>query len=121
YAAIDRYIEEQMADCRIPGLALGIVRGDEVLYLKGYGVADETNRPVTPQTPFMIASVSKTLTALAVMQLEEDALVDLDMPVSRYLSEESAALGLYQEMTVRQLLNHTAGLDPQAEYRVTAL
>lgn len=87
FAAIDRYVEEQMEDGRIPGFALGIIRGDEVLYLKGYGVADEADRPVTAQTPFMIASVSKTFTALALMQLKDEGKVELDRPVSDYLTQ----------------------------------
>lgn len=119
-AAIDRYVEEQMKDCRIPGLSLGIVRGDEILYLKGYGVADEAGRPVTAQTPFIIASVSKTFTALALMQLEEEGKVDLDRPVSDYLTHLTPPYSIYEKMTVRQLLNHSAGFDTQLEYRVAA-
>ncbi len=120
YGAIDRYVEDQMKDCRIPGFALAIVRGDEVLYLKGYGIADETDRPVTAQTPFRIASVSKTFTALALMQLEDGGRVDLDATVSRYLPDLGSALGVYEQMTIRQLLNHTAGFDAQLEYQVTS-
>jgi len=119
FAAIDRYVEEQMADGRIPGFALGIIRGDEVLYLKGYGVADEADRPVTAQTAFQIASVSKTFTALALMQLKDEGKVDLDRPVSDYLTQLDPPNPQYEEMTVRQLLNHTAGFDTQVEYRVT--
>lgn len=120
FAAIDRYVEDQMADCRIPGFALGIIRGNDVLYTKGYGTADEADRPVTPQTPFIIASVSKTFTALALMQLKEDGKVDLDMPVSHYLPDLNTEHGITEEMTVRQLLNHTAGLAPHLEFRVTS-
>ena len=120
FAAIDRYVEDQMADCRIPGFSLGIVRGNDVLYTKGYGTADEADRPVTPQTPFIIASVSKTFTALALMQLKEDGKVDLDMPVSHYLPDLNTEHGITEEMTVRQLLNHTAGLAPHLEFRVTS-
>lgn len=119
---IDRYIESQLADCRIPGFSLGIVRDGELLYMKGYGQADGSGRPVTPQTPFMIGSVSKTFTALAVMQLCESGKIDLDHPVRTYLppfalADERAS----GEITVRMLLNHTSGIATQAEFQVSTL
>jgi len=120
YAAIDRYVQAQMKDGLIPGFALGIIRGDQILYLRGYGVADPSGRPVTPQTPFLIASVSKTFTALAVMQLVEAGKIDLDRPVSDHLTNLPPPHGVYQQMTVRQLLNHTAGFQTEQEYRVVA-
>lgn len=75
-----------MKSSHIPGLSLGIVRGNETVYLKGFGVADPTGRAVTPQTPFVIASVSKSFTALAVMQLVEADKIELDAPVINYIS-----------------------------------
>src|SRR5262245_30664611 len=70
-AAINAYVDGQMRELRIPGLALGIVQGDQIVHLQGFGMADPSGRPVTPQTPFMIGSLSKSMTALAVMQLAE--------------------------------------------------
>jgi CubicO group peptidase (beta-lactamase class C family) len=49
-AAIDAYVSKQMRDLGIPGVALGIVRGNRIVHLRGFGVADETGRPVTAQT-----------------------------------------------------------------------
>src|SRR5574339_240934 len=69
FAAIDAYIEAQMKDTRIPGMALGIIHNNQIVYLKGYGIADPSGRPVTAQTPFMLASLAKPLTTMAVMQL----------------------------------------------------
>jgi CubicO group peptidase (beta-lactamase class C family) len=111
FAAIDSYVEAQMQDKRIPGLALAVVQGDQILYLKGYGNADPSGRPVTPQTPFLLASATKPMTALAVMQLVEQGKIELDAPVQRYLpwfrlADEAAAA----QITVRQLLYHTSGL-----------
>src|SRR5215216_37107 len=54
FAAIDAYIAQQIAAQRIPGLALGIVQGEQVVHLKGFGLADPAGRPVTPQTPFVL-------------------------------------------------------------------
>jgi len=62
---------------RIPGLALGVVQGEHVAYLKGYGFARPGGRPVTPQTPFILGSTSKSFTALAVMQLVDAGQIDL--------------------------------------------
>ncbi len=111
FAAIDRYIESEMQATRLPGLALGIVQGDKVVHLKGFGRADPSGRAVTPQTPFLIASVTKSFTALAIMQLVESGQVEVDAPVQRYLpwfrvADEAASA----HITVRQLLNHTSGL-----------
>jgi len=117
FAAIDAYIEAQMKAARIPGVALAIVQRDQIVHLKGYGVADPSGRPVTPQTPFRLASVSKTLTALAIMQLVEAGKIELDAPVQRYLpwfrlaDEKASTL-----ITVRHLLYHTSGVPQSAGY-----
>ena len=109
--AIDGYIAARMRSARIPGLAIAIVKGDEIVYLKGYGRADESGRPVSPQTPFMIGSITKPFTALAVMQLVEAGKIELDAPVQRYIpwfrvADPQASA----QITVRQLLTMTSGL-----------
>jgi CubicO group peptidase (beta-lactamase class C family) len=111
FAEIERFVQDEMAAQRIPGLALGIVEGDRIAYVRGFGTADDSGREVTPQTPLIIGSVSKSFTALAVMQLVEANRIELAAPVQRYLpwfrvaDEEASA-----EITVRHLLNHTSGL-----------
>lgn len=110
YPAIDDYIELRMQELKIPGAALAIVQDDQIVYLQGYGVADAAGRPVTAQTPFMLASVSKSFTALAIMQLVETRQLDLDAPVQQYLpwfqiADEKASAA----MTIRQLLYQTSG------------
>src|SRR5438093_280025 len=84
-ARIDAFVSEQVQRHGIPGVSLGLVEGDRIIHLQGFGKADETGRAITPQTPFVLASVSKPLTALAVMQLIEAGKVELDAPVQRYL------------------------------------
>jgi CubicO group peptidase (beta-lactamase class C family) len=111
FAAIDEYVTARMRAARIPGLALGIVKGDRIVYLKGYGRAGPSGRPVTPQTPFIIGSITKSFTALAVLQLVEAGKVELDAPVQRYIpwfrvADPKASA----QITVRQLLNQTSGL-----------
>jgi CubicO group peptidase (beta-lactamase class C family) len=72
FVAIDAYLAREMRELRIPGLALGIVHNDEIVHLRGFGVADASGQVVTPQTPFILASASKSFTALAIMQLAEE-------------------------------------------------
>lgn len=108
---VDAYIRETMKRFPIPGLAVGIVKNDQVLYLQGYGTANVDGDPVTPQTPFMLASVTKTFTALAVQQLAQAGKIDLDAPVQTYISEFSLAdKDGGATVTVRHLLEHTSGI-----------
>jgi CubicO group peptidase (beta-lactamase class C family) len=111
FAAIDTYIETQIKELRIPGLALGIVQGDRIVHLKGFGIADPSGRVATAQTPFQIASLGKPMTGVAIMQLVEQGKLELDAPVQRYLpwfrvADEAASA----QITVRHLLYHTSGL-----------
>ena len=73
--AIDSFVQEEMRKNRIPGLSVGIVEGNEVIYLRGFGDAG-SDRQVTPQTSFIIGSMSKSFTALAIMQLVEAGRID---------------------------------------------
>ena len=111
FAAIDHYVQEQMQEMRMPGVALAIAKGDEIVHLGGFGDADSSGRGVTAQTPFIIGSTSKSFTALAIMQLAEAGKLDLDAPVRRYIpwfrvADQEAS----ERITVRNLLNHTSGL-----------
>jgi CubicO group peptidase (beta-lactamase class C family) len=113
-ARIDAFVRDQVQRHGIPGLALAVVEGDKIVHLGGYGKADQSGRPITPQTPFVLASASKPLTALAIMQLVEAGKVDLDAPVQRYLPTFRVADPLAaQQIIVRHLLNHTSGI-PEA-------
>jgi CubicO group peptidase (beta-lactamase class C family) len=121
FAAIDRYVEQEMRAMRLPGLALGIVRGDQIVHLKGFGAADGAGRAVTPQTPFKLASLGKSFTALAVMQLVEAGKLELDAPVQRYLpwfrvADEQAS----GRITLRHLLNQTSGISTAASNAISA-
>src|SRR5438270_6307877 len=110
FTAIDNYITSQIQADHIPGLALGIVQGKNVLHLRGFGNADSTDRPVTPTTPFIMGSISKSFTALATMQLVEQGKLALDIPINHYLpwfnvghSPDS------NKITIRNLLNQVSG------------
>jgi len=111
FAAIDAYVDTQLNDLGIPGIALGIVQGDQIVHLQGFGFADSSGRKITPQTPFYIGSVTKSFTALAVMQLVEAGKIDLDAPVQTYLPWfELADKAASAKITVRHLLNQTTGI-----------
>ena len=111
YDEIDRYIEQQLKRLKIPGAALAIVEGDQIVHQRGFGQTRPGGMPPSPLTPFVLGSVTKSFTALAVMQLVEAGKVDMDAPVQRYLpwfrvADPQASA----QMTVRQLLNQTSGL-----------
>lgn len=94
----------------IPGCSVGIMEADEIEHVKGYGIADlDTNRPFTYATPSVVASISKTVTALAALRLVELGLLDLEDSVQEHLPFV-AATTTWGSLTVRQLLSHTSGL-----------
>jgi CubicO group peptidase (beta-lactamase class C family) len=115
YAAIDAYVEEQRRRLNIPGISLAVVEGDRVTHTRGFGKARPGGETPSPQTPFFIGSLTKSFTALAVMQLVEAGKVELDAPVQRYLpwfciADPQASA----QVTVRHLLNQTSGLSTVA-------
>ena len=90
-----------------PGAAVLVARDGRVLYRNGYGLANvELGVAITPETKFRLASVSTQFTAVAVMQLAERGLVDIDAPLSRYLPDYPQG----DRITIRQLIAHTAGV-----------
>jgi CubicO group peptidase (beta-lactamase class C family) len=115
YDAIDTYITEQMLRLRIPGAALAIVEGDQAVYFRGFGKARPGGEVPTSQTPFFIGSITKSITATAIMQLVEAGKVELDAPVQHYLPWFRVADPVASaQMTVRHLLNQTSGLPEMA-------
>ncbi|RFM28319.1 serine hydrolase [Deminuibacter soli] len=108
---IDAYIKKGMADWKIPGLAIAIVKDGQVVMMKGYGVRDiKTNAPVNENTLFMIASNSKLFTATALAQLEYNKQLSLDDKITQYFPD----FRLYdstttQLVTIRDMLSHHLG------------
>ena len=94
-----------------PGCALGVARDGNVVYQNGYGMANlEVDAPITPNTIFHVASVSKQFTAMAIMLLVRDGKLSLDDDIRRHLPE----LPDYgHKITIRHLLHHTSGLRDQ--------
>jgi CubicO group peptidase (beta-lactamase class C family) len=108
---LDVVLQEIMTRWDIPGLAVGIVQGDEIVYAKGFGVQSlETQEPVTLDSVFCVQSVSKCFVATAVMQMEERGKLDLDAPLVQYLPYFQLDDERYRQITIRQALSHTSGM-----------
>ncbi len=121
FEAIDDYVVGQLRRLNIPGAALAVVAGDRIVHYRGFGKARPGGETPALQTPFYIGSLTKSFTALAVMQLVEAGKVALDAPVQRYLpwfrvadAEASARI------TVRHLLNQTSGIPTLAGMAIPA-
>ncbi|WP_400195185.1 serine hydrolase domain-containing protein [Lysinibacillus telephonicus] len=107
---IDAFINREIERLNIPGASVAIVKGDQIEYLKGYGKSGP-DKKMTPQTPIVIGSVSKSFTALAIMQLVDQGKLELTEPVNTYLPGFSLAdKDASKEITIQHLLNHTSGL-----------
>ncbi|KAF0186567.1 MAG: beta-lactamase class C [Caulobacteraceae bacterium] len=111
---VDGVVQTAMRAERIAGVGVVVVRDGRVVLLKGYGVADENGRRVDPErTLFRIASISKTFTWIALMQLVEAGKVDLEKPANDYLPAQLRIPdeGFAQPVLVRHLMTHSAGFE----------
>jgi CubicO group peptidase (beta-lactamase class C family) len=109
---LDQLAVDAMADWKVPGMALAVVRDGEVALVKAYGQRDvEASLPVTPSTQFLIGSITKTFTATAVALLHQEDRLDWTKPVREYIPEfwlhDPVAT---DRVTVRDLLGHQTGL-----------
>src|SRR5262249_50005791 len=117
-AAVDALMLRLIAMDNVPGAALALIKGGEVVLEKSYGVRDlTTHAPVTAQTLFNIGSISHSFTALAIAQLVEPHQLDLDAPIigsapDLRLSEPQVT----RTVTLRQLLSHASGLPPDDQW-----
>ena len=98
-----------MKGTHIPGMSIAIVRDGQVEYLAGLGVANPAGDPITPETPFLLASVSKSITALAVLQLVEAGKLNLEDPLQKHLPWFEVASGETGDITIANLLYQTSG------------
>ena len=100
YESIDEYLRSCTENAHIPALTAAIANSDEILFSKAYGDCKSCD------TPFVLGSVSKSFTAVCIMRLAEQGLVNLNDKISVYLKDASDG----DRITVSQLLNHTSGL-----------
>ncbi|MGH7172056.1 MAG: serine hydrolase domain-containing protein [Gemmataceae bacterium] len=117
-ASFDQLMKRFLHEQELPGAALAVARGGRVVYARGFGYADRaTKEPVQPNALFRIASISKPLTAVAVLQLVERGQVKLDDSVFEVLRLKKPGEGegrfdsRWKKTTIRQLLQHRGGWD----------
>jgi len=128
-AAIDDAARAAMERGRIPGLTLGVTDRDGTILVRTYGFAELQSRlPVTPDTLFEIGSIGKTFTAVAILQLVDEGLLDLHAPVDNYLPWFAVPQPAgHAPITIAHLLSHTSGIvagidgTPEAAFQVWSL
>ncbi|MDQ3120290.1 MAG: beta-lactamase family protein [Verrucomicrobiota bacterium] len=105
---IDTAVESWRGESKAPGLSIAVVSDNQLVWSKGYGLADmENGVPARSDTVYRLASLTKCLTAVAVMQLVEQGKMDLDLPIQNYYPSYPQKPGA---VTPRQLLTHMAGV-----------
>ena len=108
----DEFMTRAMAELHVPGAAVGVIRNNEVVFLKGYGVRDlDSKKPVTERTVFATGSITKSFTAAAIAALVDDGKLEWDRPVREYLPwfrlDNPHATEL---ITLRDMLSHRSGM-----------
>jgi CubicO group peptidase (beta-lactamase class C family) len=99
---------QEYAKPNVPGASVAIIRNGRFFYKRSYGLANlEQKIPVSEATNFRIASVTKQFTAMAIMILKQSGKLDYDNPITEYFS---SAPGIWEQITIRNLLTHTSGL-----------
>lgn len=114
FSDVRNRIQQEMAESGIPSFAVAVARNGEILWEEAFGWADREKRILAAEhTMYSQASVSKPITATGLMKLVEQGELDLDQPVNQYLHKDSQVkvwIGDPDEVTVRRVANHTAGL-----------
>jgi len=112
-ADFEAIVESEMEYYHIPGMAVAIVEGSEIVYANGFGVRSlETGEPFTPQTQFRIGSTTKSMTSMLVAQLVDEGLLDWDTPVTDiYPDFQTADPELTAKLTVGDLMGMGTGLE----------
>lgn len=112
---IEEYIQQGMKSAHIPGVAVALIEDGEAVYQRGFGVIDDDENPVSPQTPFQIASVTKTFTALLTVLLEQDGKLSLSDPVVSHIPWfRTSDKSLSDQISIRNLLQHNSGFSTQS-------
>jgi len=106
---LEGFILEKMSRTKIPGLSIALVQGDETIYARGLGFRNlSSGLPATPRTLYGIGSVTKSFTAMAIMQLVEEGKINLDDPIEEYVSVKLRPFG--KTVSIHHLLTHSSGV-----------
>ena len=106
-------LADRMAALHVPGVSVAVIHDGKVEWARGFGVTRAGGPAVTPDTLFQAASISKPVTAMAVLHLAESGKFDLDTDVNRYLKTWKVPANTFTgttKVTLRELLTHTAGM-----------
>ena len=117
FGKVRTYIQQQMATQSVPSIAVAVARDNEMLWEEGFGWADRQNDvKASAHTPYNLASVTKSLTGVAIVMLQEQGKLDLDRPVNDYLGAAKLHSPMFDpsQATVRRIATHTAGLTTYA-------
>jgi len=113
FPEIDKLFKSFMERSQTPGAVLGVIIDGELVWVKAAGVREKTgNAPVTPETVFRIASMTKSFTAMAILKLRDDGKLSLDDPASKYVPELAGLPYPTSDspvLTIRHLLTHSEG------------
>lgn len=114
---VDNYLDRYLDRTPVPGFAIVIVQGQDIIFSKGYGVEKAGHRKLmTAQSTLAIGSLGRGFTAMAIMQLVEKGLLDLDEPIVTYLPWfQTANKNFSDQITLRMCLSNTTGIPPQFE------
>ena len=110
---LDNIVPQLQKRYKVPGTSIGIIKNGKVEYILNYGTADKKGKkPVTNDTIFQAASVSKSLSAFGIMHLADEGRINIDDPAEKYLTKWHIPDSKFNkdDVTIRRLLNHTAGL-----------
>jgi putative ATP-binding cassette transporter len=120
---VEKLIINKMEQGKIPGLSVAVVKDGETAYKAGFGYANiKTGEKVTSDTLFQLASNSKAFTSLGVLQLQKDRQIDLDDPISKYISWlKLYYCGKETDVTIAEFLHHTSGISSNTIYRIPEL
>ncbi len=109
---LDTVLENEIKKRKLPGVAVAVRNSDGILFEKGYGVRDEDNNPVTPQTVMGIGSLSKSFVAVALAILADEGKCSFDDSIAKYMPEFSIPGTPVESITLKTLAMHTSGLPP---------
>lgn len=114
-------VESAIGARSLPGASVAIAKDGEVIFSRAYGLADvEAKLPAAEATLFRLGSISKFITAVAVLRLAKQGSLDLDSPIAEVLPDRPAVAALPRGVTIRRLLNHSSGLDNQTREELEA-
>ncbi|WP_162137276.1 serine hydrolase domain-containing protein, partial [Paenibacillus senegalensis] len=121
-ASAATYMEQVFEELKVPGAAFALVHDGEIVYSDAWGITGGEKRAVGTDTPFLLGSISKSITAYGIMRLVQEGLIELDTPVQAYVPWFTAAEGQPSErITVRQLLSHTSGFSSSSGFALSDL